>query len=554
MNTDASPACPIARGRPWRAAGVLGTALLLAACIPLQQYRTETNQVCVESAPNSPEDRCAVERRTYPIGDSVNEYYFATVEFDDRGWFWDRAQMESTLRFLFDRPDEEFLIFAFAHGWQHRSEACDNNVVCFQHLLERLDFAEREFAAKLKRQPRKIVGVYLGWSGLLGSNAVTRVLSFYNRKRASDRVGIGGVTELLTRLDDLRRFKNPRRDSAKTQLVIAGHSFGGQVIYKALSHALIGNAVNMESFGRRGDHPPDPESYVYDVARSFGDLVILVNPAFEGAAFESLQFAATNRCYEPRQRPSMIIVTSTADNATKTAFPAGRALSNAFSRTRCRDQKKALLKTVGHLERYTTHILELRGAPAVAPPKKLEDQPDCGCPYLKPIDQIQDWMRERDREFLERKAAILEKRKLDDGKVYELGHPEGLDSVDQFRWASYGLDQEGEEMILRRVGDDDPEPGYREYAANYPYLVIQTDKYFIPSHSAVYSERFMDFVRRFYLRHLAGASRDEQLNFPAQCYGMADRSCLESPITPCQRSWTGRPDLACQPGPDGRPK
>lgn len=563
-------------------AAILGAALLSVSCIGLHQYRTETvipdgddgyvDKVCEESLPNdSSDDRCAVEQRSYTIGEHQNgeetvaeatyDYYFASVEFDDRGWFWDRSQMETLLRFLYGKSDEEFLIFAYAHGWQHNADPCDNNTVCFQRLLERLDYAQQVLAKNSGNKARKVVGVYIGWRGRIGKNKPARLLSFFNRKGAANRVGIGGVTELLTRLDDLRGFKNPGRDAYKTQLAITGHSFGGQVIYKALSHSLIERAVAMGATDkmRREDGVEVAGAYGYGVARSFGDLVLLVNPAFEGAAYEALQFAATNRCYPASQRPSLVIVTSTADGATGSAFPKGRRLSDGLSDTRCADQKQAVLKTVGHLPRYTSHVLELRGPPKAPPPKDLREEP-CGCPYLEPIDEEFALRANRDMEFLAEKFRVANLRRENPGKIYEMGHEEALPSIDAFRWASYGENSLGEEMILRRVADD-PGKGYSEYAANYPYLVVQTDEYFIPSHSLIYGERFTDFIRRFFLRHLVGRAPDKNgtypddlLTFPQQCYSDVDELCLKTDITPCERSWTRRPDVACRADANGDPQ
>lgn len=507
----------------------------LPACTELKQYRTTTvqdpktraiqDQICEERAPNSPDDLCALEHRTYTHDGAEHDYYFATVELDDEGWFWDRRQMEVLLRFLYEHQDGadqpgEFLIFTHAHGWQHNADACDNNVVCFQRLLERMDVTERRFA----RKPRKIVGVFVAWRGRSIKIPGVSATSFYTRKSAGNRVGIGGVTELLTRLNDFRRLKNPERRGNRTQLLISGHSFGGQVIYKAIGQILTQNAARMSK--DRGGKP-----YGYEVATSFGDLVILVNPAFEGSAFETLQATATSRCYPPNQRPAMIVVTSTADAATRLAFPAGRTISNLFERTQCPDQRKAVMHTVGHLDRYKTHELKLKG---VEPARRQEDkrkEGDCGCPYLAPIEEFQ--MRGEDEAFLQEMQKIQAARQQSDGKtVYEIGGQEAYPSVEAFVETSYGKDADGYEMVLDRSPD---------YAANYPYLVISTNADFIPSHSAIYGERFTDFLRRFYFRHLV-----ERLNFPEQCFENANPECRASDIIPCDRSWKPRQKYQCE--------
>lgn len=523
-----------------RLISVAAILMTLSACTALQQYRTTTvrnpathaiqDQICERRAPNSPSDLCALEHRTYTYEGAEHDYYFATVEFDDEGWFWDRRQMEVLLRFLHDYQDGagqpgDFLIFAHAHGWQHNADACDNNVVCFQRLLERMDATERRFA----RKPRKIVGIYIAWRGRSIKIPGVAATSFYARKEAGNRVGIGGVTELLNRLNDFRRFKNPKRLGNKTQLVISGHSFGGQVIYRAIGQLLTQNATRM-SVDRDG-------KYGYEVATSFGDLVILVNPAFEGSAFESLQAAATNRCYPATQRPAMIVVTSTADDATRVAFPLGRSLSSLFEPTQCPDERKAVLHTVGHLERYQTHELKLKDVAPARSREKKRKEGKCGCPFLAPIEQFQ--MGGEDEAFFEEMQKIEAARQQSDGKtVYEVGGQEAYPSVEAFIETSYGKDAKGHEMVLDRSPD---------YAANYPYLVISTNADFIPSHSAIYGERFTDFLRRFYFRHLV-----ERLNFPEECFENTNPECRASDVIPCDRSW--KPRLEYQCGSDGKEK
>ena len=538
-----------------RALYLAALAVALASCVPLKQYRTVTvknpqtgaidDQPCPASAPNASTDTCSLERRTYHYEGADHDYYFATVEFDDEGWFWDRRQMEKLLRFLYDYKDEggkpgQFLIFAHAHGWQHNGDACDNNVVCFERLLERMDVSERAFH---RDAPRKIVGIFVAWRGRSGSIPKLNATTFYSRKDAGSRVGIGGVTELLTRLNDFRSLKNYYHDGDKTQLVISGHSFGGQVIFKALAQPLIERAVKMLP---NPDHDPNLSGdYGYEIAHSFGDLVLLVNPAFEGSAFESLQFAATNRCYPAAQRPVMLVVTSQADDATGVAFPLGRTFSNLFSRSRCPAQRKAVLHTVGHLDRYQTHELLLKGVtPGALKPKKLPDEGKCGCPFLGPIEDFK--MEASDAAFFaalrkveaERRSEREKRGRGEAGaeKVFEMGAQEEYGSPEEYRETSYGFDSSGHEMVLDRSPD---------YVANYPYLVISTTADFIPDHSTIYDERFTDFLRRFYFRHLVA-----RVNFPEQCFANSNPQCLESPITPCSRSWRERLAYGC-PGDKG---
>jgi hypothetical protein len=526
-----------------RLASAVALLALLASCTALKQYRTVTvknpqtgeiaDQICSKEAPNSSTDRCAVEHRTYTYEGAQHDYFFATVEFDDQGWFWDRRQMELLARTLYEYRDAagkptEYLIFTHAHGWQHNADACDNNVICFQRLLERLDVSERSFN---REAPRKIVGVFVAWRGRSITIPKVSSTSFYSRKRVGSRVGIGGVTELLTRLKDFRDFKTSQsngRPGTKTQLIISGHSFGGQVIYKALAQPLIERATRMSENPAKSTGANRP--YGYEIAKSFGDLVILVNPAFEGSAYESLQFAATNRCYPPEERPVMMVVTSQTDDATRVAFPAGRAFSNLFSRSQCRDERETIFHTVGHLDRYQTHELRLKGVEPGSEREKKRKEGKCGCPYLGPIEEFK--MQSEDAAFFADLDRVRAEKDGNDGKVYEMGAQESYGSVEEYRETSYGMDSKGQEMVLDRSP---------EYAANYPYLVISATSDFIPDHSSIYGERFTDFLRRFYFRHLV-----RRVNFPYQCFDKkTNPQCLDTDITPCDRSWTGRLAYGC---------
>jgi hypothetical protein len=94
--------------------------------------------------------------------------------------------------------------------------------------------------------------------------------------------------------------------------------------------------------------------YRYDMAKSFGDFIVLVNPAFEGASYEPLLKVAQSRCFTKAQKPVMAIVTSKADLATKVAFPIGRLYTLTQSAPQS-GEREAVMHTVGHLDRYITH-------------------------------------------------------------------------------------------------------------------------------------------------------------------------------------------------------
>lgn len=421
------------------------------------------------------------------------DYHLAFVEFDDQGWFADRKQMEALFLLLRDleaRPGTggEVLLVVYAHGWKHNASACDNNVVCFSRLLERLDMSERT----LQRAGRRaVLGVYVGWRGLSLDAGPLANLTFWTRKSTAERVGRGGVTELLTRLNDYRGARNPEREPHRTQLVITGHSFGGLIVYSALAHALMERAARTERPDRSG-----PARYA--VARSVGDLVVLVNPAFEGSQYEPLFHIATSRCYPEGQRPVTLIVTSEADRATGSAFPLGRRVSTLLEHARSAEQGESILKTIGHDSRYQTHSLRTRPEVRAAPLER--DRGPCGCPYLEPTESfdfrayLKDLLDADDQDRAD-PTGRLEPRRVD---------------------PSYGSQVE---LIA------DP-----KYAANYPYLVVKTDAGVIADHNAIYNERFIEFLHRFFLRHIA-----QKRHFPAACWRDVE-ACDPAGLIPCEQS------------------
>jgi hypothetical protein len=521
---------------------VAALTVLLSACTQLGPYRTRTvdyvpgdivprriapNVVsCASGAKAGELPACegpandgvglhALQHRHYVYrekdgGTSTADYHMAFVEFDDQGWFSDRKQMEALfllLKTLEGTDDQQVLILLYVHGWKHNASRCDNNVVCFSRLVERMDIMERNLSAR----PRRVVGVYVGWRGLsLDAGALTNI-TFWTRKNTAERVGRGGMQELLLRLDDYRWSRNQCRHSTGTQLVLTGHSFGGLILYTALSNVVAERAVWM-----RTERQPDAcgaatrsaterallESQTrYDTARSFGDLIVLVNPAFEGSLYEPLFHVATNRCYDERQRPVMVVVTSKADDATGEAFPAGRAVNTLFEQARSPAQAESIKSAVGHDPRYQTHTL--RTVAAAEDPATIRDGSACGCPHLVPTSDFKWWEY---IDTLRQSVGVSAAGRVmhdvtDDGRVYR---------------QVYGRD-------IELVGDP-------RYAPNYPYLVVQTDGRIIPDHNSIYTERFVEFMHLFFLQHVA-----LQHTFPADCWNKLE-ACDPSGRVPCEQA------------------
>jgi hypothetical protein len=214
-----------------------------------------------------------------------------------------------------------------------------------------------------------VVGVYVGWRGASITARGLKELTFWDRKNTAHEVGQGDVTELLNRLELVQRIKNAQEgERHQSRLVTVGHSFGGAVVFSALNQQLAGRFIRTTGV---------PESSA-DV-EGFGNLVVLVNPAFQAQMYSSLHSMSNERgTYFDSQLPVLAVLTSEADQATRRAFPLGRWFSTMFEKERkitqfnpvlkqdeVFSQHDANLQAIGHFEPYRTHTL--RATDATAP-------------------------------------------------------------------------------------------------------------------------------------------------------------------------------------------
>jgi hypothetical protein len=114
----------------------------------------------------------------------------------------------------------------------------------------------------------KILGIYVGWRGAsllqTGTNELIDVAvslpTFPGRKRQADQHADQIRPFLITLEERLINDKN------KNQLILIGHSLGGNMLLRATTPLLIERLM---------------ESKQGELARGFGSLIILLNPASE---------------------------------------------------------------------------------------------------------------------------------------------------------------------------------------------------------------------------------------------------------------------------------
>ena len=341
--------------------------------LPISSAKEQTAADSRKGPPIDPTTAAAIENHV--IG--TNDFKIGFVEFDDQGWFWGHDQWAKVRSAITNEASasnspDGLSVIVFVHGWKNNASFDNGNVETFRAVLTNLC---------TKLAPRKVFGVYMGWRGLSTTSDYVPPLgmesSFFNRKSASERVGHeGAATQVLTELqviqDDHNGITNmnsgpaPYDKKDRMGLVIIGHSFGAQLVFCAISQVLTERLVRATYHNNSSNQPPR-------LLRSFGDLVILLSPAFEASLYNNLISLATSSDikYSENQKPVLALFTSKGDWATKVAFPFGRFFSCLFEKVRpsagpketnlfnitkrpTPDQGRAIHKTVGWDEDYVS--------------------------------------------------------------------------------------------------------------------------------------------------------------------------------------------------------
>lgn len=221
------------------AVSIIGLGLLLAACAPLMQYRTDY-ALCDTAFPvTEVYGRHSLQR----VSDTANAspgYLLCFVEFDDQGQLFDRRQMQAAIDQLNQvAAKEDLLMVVFVHGWKHSAGSGDDNVATFRSVLQQLANAEGGLSRMSGKTTRQIAGVYVGWRGSSMTLPLLKELTFWERKNAAHTVGHNGVTEVLSRLEAIMSDRDSvQPDGSRTWFVIVGHSFGGAVVNAVLGQIL----------------------------------------------------------------------------------------------------------------------------------------------------------------------------------------------------------------------------------------------------------------------------------------------------------------------------
>jgi len=271
-----------------------------------------------------------------------NEHCVYIVEYDEFGNVFSRAQLNASLLAAQKVAEEGGSVIVYVHGWHHSAKPGDENI---EDFLDSVSEASQQ-------ADTKAVGIYIGWRGdSINSNNLALKLpsyafTFWGRKATAHAIGSGGgVSELFRKLSSIRANSDSR-------LVILGHSFGGAIVYSSVAQ-LLAEQISL-------DAAPGDDEEVYLLSEGFNpvaDLIVLLNPAFEAMRIAPLFTFARSHEYQEGLPPRLVVITSTADWATKVAFPVGRSLGTIFQGYPDAHSGKPNRRAIGHYVPYITHQL-----------------------------------------------------------------------------------------------------------------------------------------------------------------------------------------------------
>jgi hypothetical protein len=183
-------------------------------------------------------------------------------------------------------------------------------------------------------------------------------ITFWGRKAAAERVGQGDLREFLLRLNRIYFDRNNARIASPTKpfmgMVSFGHSFGGQVLFKAVAGTLEQELIEATS-----SSPTDQKFRLARPITGFGDITVLVNPAVEAYQYERIHRLGKQIEYDRQQTPLLLVLSSETDFARQFFFPVGRTLDALFRAPFRENQRIQWTEALGEYEPQRTHTVEI---------------------------------------------------------------------------------------------------------------------------------------------------------------------------------------------------
>jgi hypothetical protein len=307
--------------------------------------------------PDSNQDECRDPpgKRVPPTHYTDSWAVVTIIRLTDDGEFANRCDLRDAIYEIRNYRKPQIIVW-YIHGWKHNADKDNTDLRKFKKLISELDEQQRQLDEK---ERRRVVGVYVGWDGAVGP-APLQGLTFWNRKRAADRISQSSVVTKIFAATKYAREQVGREITAKDLTIMIGHSFGARILYTATSQVLI------DEVQRR--HPGN-KFPSYQKMTGPADLIVLLNPAFEASIFtvmhsirrpDAKEWEGINR----RQQPLLLAISTENDSATEKLFPLGQSLEFGSCQDIKRDRSSIpnrcdrQRETLGNHKEYFTHRLK----------------------------------------------------------------------------------------------------------------------------------------------------------------------------------------------------
>jgi hypothetical protein len=436
------------------------------------------------------------------VVDAQNGYTLQFVEADDEGWLYQPGQATKAIDAVRDSVKEkDTFVVLFVHGWHHSAQCCDDNVEGFKETLTRL---HQELARPGFRQARdgaedfRLIGIYVSWRARSLPSWLD-YFSFWGRKSAAERIAEVDVREFLNRLNRVYRDQNRPTEARAADngpagasssaarnflgLVTIGHSFGGQLVLRTVSASLEQELEELNPapgylHERWTIGPPSQPTPAPRAVRGFGDLVILVNPAVEAAAYQKLNVLSRGMTYPQVQTPVMLTVSADNDKPRHGLFTWGRILGEWFTSKPYkpdlteRESERQALGVWGPNGVQVTHRLQPIDAQMSLIATQKKHTPEPLCPSNVPCECT--W--------------------------YEWRSAPTRTEPDSLSWsagASLTDKLSNYDFSARTVFDNvvlEPQQGSQPYQ---PFIVTSATPNLIDGHSGIFSGPFIDFLMHY---------------------------------------------------------
>jgi hypothetical protein len=424
-------------------------------------------------------------------GKEDNQHYsLRFIEADDEGWFWDPQQANDSMHLIRSKLEKkQTLVVVFVHGWHHSAQCCDQNVEGFRNTLQQLSGMVKDF---------DIVGIYVGWRGRSLAGWLD-YFTFWGRKSAAERVGQNDLKEFLARLHDLyveyrpdvcvqnqqpkcEEMGPPPKPKYFMGLISMGHSFGAQVLLRAISGSMEDRLqhLNPQPAYLHSAQPAVPDPSVEHSVTGVGDLIVLINPAAEASQYHRLHMLSRGLTYSQYQSPVMLVLSSENDWARHRLFTFGRWLGEIFTgKPRKQDDVERTVErqALGVFPGHITHQLH-----PVDPNMKLENQPvpriadNCHCDANETIE----WLKWKSPPQVTKPDSISP----DDPnlRTFDFSGDVILNGV------------ELSPLTPKDIATDERWKNHSPALPYQPFIVATTSSSIIDKHSGIFTDPFLNFL------------------------------------------------------------